>query len=218
MRWYVSRRGEIVGPVEAAQVEQWIRSGMTDAHLRAEDSAEWVPVAKSPFAKVAPGRRVGLIAGVILVVLTPLMLVSMWVEAKKRAKEDAELAAAPQIVPAEPKPDPSADMLEERARSVQRDRTSAWIAAREAVTRSLKSPSTADFGGLLFGEQSSDQCGAKPWGVDYRPETSIWRCTGWVDAQNSFGATVRNDWVVSMRLNPATSEWTVTEGPTLTSR
>jgi len=36
MQWYVSRRGETVGPVDDKQVAEWVRGGMTDAMVRDE--------------------------------------------------------------------------------------------------------------------------------------------------------------------------------------
>lgn len=50
MRWYVSRQGETVGPVEPAQVTEWVRGGMTDAMVRDDAGGPWTAVLQSPFA------------------------------------------------------------------------------------------------------------------------------------------------------------------------
>lgn len=49
MRWYVSRAGETVGPVDEAQVTAWVRGGMHDAMVRDEGGGPWTPVRQSPF-------------------------------------------------------------------------------------------------------------------------------------------------------------------------
>lgn len=49
MRWYVSRNGETVGPVEEAQVAEWVRGGMHDAVVRDDAGGHWTPIAHSPF-------------------------------------------------------------------------------------------------------------------------------------------------------------------------
>jgi hypothetical protein len=50
MRWYVSRNGETVGPVEEPLVVAWVQAGMWDAMIRDEAGGHWVPVSHSPFA------------------------------------------------------------------------------------------------------------------------------------------------------------------------
>ena len=63
MRWYVSRGGETVGPVEESQVAEWVRGGMWDAQLRGEHGGDWQPVHKSPFAGLLPTPEVKRILG-----------------------------------------------------------------------------------------------------------------------------------------------------------
>lgn len=55
--------------------------------------------------------------------------------------------------------------------------------AETIVKKNLKSPSTADF-------CSSRECKVSKSG-------DVWTVTGWVDAQNGFGATIRSDYTVS---------------------
>ena len=57
MRWYVSRNGETVGPVEEADVANWVRAGMHDAMLRDEAGGPWTPVSQSPFGALLPRVR-----------------------------------------------------------------------------------------------------------------------------------------------------------------
>jgi len=64
--------------------------------------------------------------------------------------------------------------------------------SKKAVKEKLKSPSTAKFAGLLL-ERG-----------DYRIYTmpdGSYRVVSWVDAQNSFGAMLRNHWAVKFKKN-----------------
>lgn len=62
--------------------------------------------------------------------------------------------------------------------------TEAWVCAKAIVQDNLKSPSTAKF--CSFTEASIRHIGNGEYIV-----------AGWVDAQNGFGATVREDFVVT---------------------
>ena len=74
------------------------------------------------------------------------------------------------------------------------ERGEAWVAAKTFVTGSLKSPSTADFGSVWKGTvQNPETC------VTNMGENR-YRVRGWVDSQNSFGATVRTDFEVEVEL------------------
>ncbi len=86
----------------------------------------------------------------------------------------------------------------------------AWVMARQFVKQQLKSPGTASFGKLLGESQSYDrQC------EDLGNAT--YRCHGWVDAQNSFGANLRNNWAIKLKY-VGNKEWRAIEGPTLKER
>lgn len=63
----------------------------------------------------------------------------------------------------------------------------AKICAVKAVEDSLKSPSTADF--CNYNDMTATNLGGDKWKV-----------TGYVDAQNSFGATLRENWTVTLTL------------------
>ncbi len=60
MRWYVSRNGETIGPVDDAQVATWIRGGMVDGMIRDEQGGQWMPLASSPFRTLIPMHERGL--------------------------------------------------------------------------------------------------------------------------------------------------------------
>ena len=64
------------------------------------------------------------------------------------------------------------------------DETEAWVAAQLIVEKQLKSPSTAKF--CRKGEATIVRDG------------NSWTVTGYVDAQNSFGATLRNEFAVQI--------------------
>lgn len=65
--------------------------------------------------------------------------------------------------------------------------TDAKICAKKAVEDQLKSPSTAKF--CKYTEMTATNLGGNKWKV-----------SGYVDAQNSFGATLRNNWTVTLTL------------------
>ncbi len=52
MRWYVSRNGETVGPVEEREVAEWFHDGMRDGMVRDEAGGPWTPIMQSPFALI----------------------------------------------------------------------------------------------------------------------------------------------------------------------
>ena len=65
------------------------------------------------------------------------------------------------------------------------DKYGAQGACEDWVKDQLKAPSTADFGG-------EDISG---------PEEGPWTITGYVDAENGFGANIRADWTCDVRLD-----------------
>ncbi len=71
-------------------------------------------------------------------------------------------------------------------------RIAAITAAKMAVENQLKSPSTADF--CSQSEMTISNVG------------SSWTVSGYVDAENSFGATVREYWTVTMTLSGDTAK------------
>ncbi len=68
----------------------------------------------------------------------------------------------------------------------------AWMATKHFVKESLKSPSTADFGSVLGDFQNPKQ-------VCETQGEKTWRCRGWVDSQNGFGAMIRTRFVAVVK-------------------
>ena len=68
----------------------------------------------------------------------------------------------------------------------------AWVATKQFVRKSLKAPSTADFGSL-FGESQDPKSACLAHG------NQMWRCSGWVDSQNGFGAMIRTRFVAVVK-------------------
>lgn len=62
-----------------------------------------------------------------------------------------------------------------------------WDLAEKVVTASLKSPSTAKFP-FSYNDE----------GVSFSKSGNTYTVTGWVDAENSYGATLRNNFTVTM--------------------
>jgi DNA-directed RNA polymerase subunit RPC12/RpoP len=75
--------------------------------------------------------------------------------------------------------------------------SNAYAIARKFVTDHLKAPATATFPGV--------------WQVDQysaTPDGDVWTVNSYVDAQNSFGANLRNKWTVVIRYN-ADDTWSL---------
>lgn len=80
--------------------------------------------------------------------------------------------------------------------------------AEEFLKEHLKSPGTADFGGVLGGDyQRPETCVAKIGDDTYRVK-------GWVDSQNSFGATVRTDFSLMVKHN-GDGNWILLQKPSM---
>ncbi|HTA91548.1 MAG TPA: hypothetical protein VK745_18320 [Polyangiaceae bacterium] len=58
MRWYVSREGEVVGPIEPAELMEWVRTRPAEARVglcvRDDAGSAWSPIEQSPFAQALP--------------------------------------------------------------------------------------------------------------------------------------------------------------------
>jgi len=97
---------------------------------------------------------------------------------------------------------------EQRKPKVEHDSIAAWIMCQEFVKRNLKSPSSADFGGLLAGDWQDPATHAIHMG------NGKYRCTGFVDAQNSFGAQIRNQFSLTIKYT-GNDNWKLVEGPVI---
>ena len=78
-------------------------------------------------------------------------------------------------------PEPSASEQEDPTSIKTRD-TAIFVIAKTIVKDNLKTPSTADFCGL-------SECTMQRYG-------DLYAATGYVDAENGFGAMIRSKWVV----------------------
>lgn len=74
------------------------------------------------------------------------------------------------------------------------DEILAWINAKEIVTKNLKSPASADFG------PRSDS-------TTHAYKDCKFEVSGWVDAQNSFGAKLRNRYTVLLQYQMDLDGW-----------
>ena len=86
----------------------------------------------------------------------------------------------------------------------------AWVMAKSFVKEYLKSPSTADFGGTFTDYQDPEQC------VTYMGDNT-YHVRGWVDAQNSFGGTVRTNFLLKLKYN-GNESWSLLEPPIMKQR
>jgi hypothetical protein len=75
------------------------------------------------------------------------------------------------------------------------DDISACVAAREFVRRELKAPATAEF----------PSCSAMS--ITHKTNSNKWTVQSHVDAQNSFGAMLRSNFLAEMEYQPAQKSW-----------
>jgi hypothetical protein len=191
MRWYWSRNGETTGPIEEAEIVQQVKGGTVDGQVMPEAGGQWAPITNSPFAQFAPKPKPKSVTWwqVLLVLAAGVLFV--WYQTSRPTSSSSSNAA-----PAEPeKP------------AAEHDKIAAWTMAQMFVKDHLKSPGSADFGSLLKEYQSPNE----------RVEDlgdGKYRVTGWVDAQNAFGAKIRNRFGVTVQYT-GDSKWVAVEGPVL---
>lgn len=85
------------------------------------------------------------------------------------------------------------------------DKISAFAMAKKFVEQNLKSPGSAE-----YGWQRADECVTELGNGEYLVK-------GWVDAQNSFGAKIRNNFSLKLKYM-GNYEWRCTEGPYIVGR
>jgi hypothetical protein len=90
--------------------------------------------------------------------------------------------------------------------------SAAQVMCEQFVTESLKSPSTADFGGLFDDRDSAafiEAEQAQQLGVDTSKlrNTGVWVVAGSVDAQNSFGAMIRSEYACVLDYEKGSDTW-----------
>jgi len=211
MRWYVSRNSESSGPHEEATVADWARANqLQGAMLRDEAASAWVPVDQTPFASLvpktvpaapaAPTVSSGTIVGfAILGTLFSVYFLMTCGESSKSHTTPIETTSSP----------PAAATATAKAGP---DAIQAWVMSKEFVKRNLKSPGSADFGGVFSGDYQDpkERCSKAADGA--------WKCAGWVDSQNSFGAKLRANFTVTVKPDADGDSWTLVEGPTLAER
>lgn len=95
---------------------------------------------------------------------------------------------------------PSASELREKEQAAKEDaitseKIDVWVTAQGFIKRKLKSPGTADFGGLLSDYQDPKRA------VTINSD-GTYDVRGWVDAQNGFGGVVRSRFTVKMKKAP----------------
>jgi len=90
----------------------------------------------------------------------------------------------------QPKPPPTpAEIAAKQERS---DEFDARIYAKEYVKKSLKAPSTANF------QSPANFAVQHLKGGKENPNQDLWKVSGYVDAQNSFGAMIRNRFYIEL--------------------
>ena len=151
------------------------------------------------------------------IALTAVALIVGLIEPKHRGEQEAPAAATESGVAVAPSPEPvpkpaaPAPAPPPAPEPKAKGKLDAWVAGKEFARRSLKSPSTADFGSL-FGESQSYEESVTVL------EENKFRVAGWVDAQNSFGATIRSDFVVLLHYDPSDDSWNLDAPPVVVSR
>ncbi len=88
------------------------------------------------------------------------------------------------------------------------DSIGAWVMCEAFVKDRLKSPSTASFGGIFDGDYQDPNKHTKYLG------NGRYQCFGFVDSQNSFGATVRSNFQLTVQ-HRGGDKWRLAEGPVI---
>lgn len=83
----------------------------------------------------------------------------------------------------------------------------AYSAAKDAITRFLVSPTSASFDWLPTGDDTG------VYGLANDGANCRFRVESHVDAQNSYGATIRKHFAINLAYNPATGGWTAEGQP-----
>lgn len=63
MRWYFSRNGETVGPLEESALVDQVRAGVHAGMVRDEAGGPWTPIEHSPFGHFISAARAQATAG-----------------------------------------------------------------------------------------------------------------------------------------------------------
>lgn len=80
------------------------------------------------------------------------------------------------------------------------NKTDAWIMAEKFVNDRLKAPGTADYGSV-FGEYQDPKVCVSELGENR------FRCRGWVDAENAFGAKLRQRFDLTLNYTESDQKW-----------
>ena len=99
----------------------------------------------------------------------------------------------------------------ERIAAAKNSKIEAWVVAQEFIKDYLKSPGTADWGSLWGGDHQNPETCVTNMGFD------TYQVRGWVDSQNSFGATVRTDFLLMVKYK-GNENWGLLKTPIMAQR
>lgn len=214
---HIAHKGKQRGPFTIAQVVEMTRRGSIDrtARFHRPGMTEWAsvelllnaqptpPPALQPASPVGSPtiplfpRRPGCIiriGGSFLVLFGLVVVVAMVNQCEK---------------------DAAAELIEEakkaKTQAEEDGRLSALTMAQVFAKKGLRSPGTADFGSVFGGTYQGIET-VERLGPDK------YRVRGWVDSQNTFGATVRATFDVTLRGPLENDNWRMLEGPNLVQR
>lgn len=210
MQWFITLNGATIGPHEGevlfAKVRELIGSGqsLAGAHVREEPGGSWMPIENSPFASAlaapeaaapqeptpAASQNVTLGQGIVVILVAAAMVGYCSLRDSKGSSSATPVS---------------------EAQKPKHDKISAWVMAQEFVKDGLKSPGSADFGSVFKNPQSSETAVTDLGGGKYMVR-------GWVDSQNSFGAVVRNEFVLRLHYDDFSTKWVLDEGPVMQQR
>lgn len=117
--------------------------------------------------------------------------------AREQHRERLNAARAKQAA-AEDAADAAAKAAKSAERQAQRDKAEAIAMTKEFVKRRLKAPASADFASTLNHQANRSVDGA-------------WVVTGYVEAQNSFGAQIRTRYVCKLKRVDDSGNWQLVE-------
>jgi hypothetical protein len=209
MNYYISKPGgEPCGPFDITQLRAMWAAGSitTDTLFYDEASATWLPIKPLVALEMAGGdvppankkHRIGAIlcGGIICFFLLPIVIAAgLYARFSfEEKKEKHERDAAWKRVESMPKP-----VLKTEEENTHE---AAYKAAVNLITHMLKAPATAQFspvGKCKFSEKFRTVIDGK--------ETDAITVSGWVDAQNSYGGLMRNQFKCSAYRLEDTDFW-----------
>ncbi len=179
--------------MEAAEVTTHVKEGrvLPGMFVRDEASSGWTPVEQSPFGPMLPKPKPPeqTLGQKIFAVIFLVGGVFLFVKCAVGSDDDNN-----------PPAQTAEEVAAAKEKKAEDELIGAWSMCQVFAKKQLKSPGTADFGGVFGGDYQ------RPRDTVEKLPGHQYKCTGWVDSQNSFGALVRTKFSITVKDNKDTEE------------